>query len=834
MLFTTVLVVLATLFFVAEPPELIPEPCLVPAIPAATQIRPSSPFRLRITTTTPTIPIHNPVQLKSTLRHTHPTPPVFPEMSGDKYTSCGKLEILGQASSNVAAPSSLAESHHYSTPISPDSWQVLSFLLWSFLHLLIFLFFWRLSYLCARWIWWRMSGSEATLIFNWRHPLASGSRPRSHGTALSTSNYNSSRRPRLRQFIVWTGTQGSRLLQGTVQYLRLILPALIRSLQLIAIFASSLFIQAAAFVHCLLLARLSIYRLSKPTNFPSRLLGCAFLAYAYLSVCLSVSVWYLLGVAYFVVLIPSMLFIFALAYLLWILQKFLLFIYLCYNVLVFRVLSGPPRISSRRVNLIRKQAQEARVANILGLKNIPRRRYERTLLLKTHGTSRDEQLRKSHSARTVTHSRQVSKLVLDQDDAYCFYAEPDYNTRRLTKFRGYCLREPTLEANAYTMYKRVDQKIKPVSTRMPPEASVTRTIPEDPLVSLSELPFHPPDFTPTNKLTTERLASLEINDGFLLPEEEKLFTHVMQLNERALAFEDIERGTLSDKYFSDYVIPTVPHQPWEYRNMPIPPGIMEQVLDVLKLKIDAGVYEPSESSYRSRWFCVVKKNGKLRIVHDLQPLNKVSIRDAGMLPVVDDFVEGFAARQCYTVFDLFWGFDAWRVAKESRELTAFMTPLGLLQITSLPTGYTNAPSEFQKCMVFILQEEIPDYVNIFIDDLAIKGPRSMYLDSKGKPEVLPENPGIRRFIWEHAQDVHRIMHRIALSGATFSGSKTQICRPEVLIIGQKCNSGGRAPDDAKIKKIMEWPSLKTPKEVRQFLGLAGTMRIWIANYSELV
>jgi len=205
-----------------------------------------------------------------------------------------------------------------------------------------------------------------------------------------------------------------------------------------------------------------------------------------------------------------------------------------------------------------------------------------------------------------------------------------------------------------------------------------------------------------------------------------------------------------------------------------------------------------------------------------------------MLPVVDDFVEGFAARQCYTVFDLFWGFDARRVAKESRELTAFMTPLGLLQITSLPTGYTNAPSEFQKCMVFILQDEIPDYANIFIDDLAIKGPRSMYLDNKGEPEVLVENPGIRRFIWEHAQDVHRIMHRIALAGATFSGSKTQICRPEVLIIGQKCNSGGRAPDEAKVKKILEWPSLKTPKEVRQFLGLAGTMRIWIANYSELV
>jgi len=160
---------------------------------------------------------------------------------------------------------------------------------------------------------------------------------------------------------------------------------------------------------------------------------------------------------------------------------------------------------------------------------------------------------------------------------------------------------------------------------MPPEASVKRRIPEDPLASLPELPFHAPEFTPTAKLTAERLALLEINAGFLSPEEEKLFVHVMQLNEKALAFEDLERGTLNESYFSDYVIPTISHKPWEFWNMPIPPGIMNQVLEVLKLKIDAGVYEPSESSYCSPWFCVVKKNGKLRIVHNLQSLNKVSI-----------------------------------------------------------------------------------------------------------------------------------------------------------------------------------------------------------------
>ena len=389
-------------------------------------------------------------------------------------------------------------------------------------------------------------------------------------------------------------------------------------------------------------------------------------------------------------------------------------------------------------------------------------------------------------------------------------------------------------AEIFTAYKRVDQKVRPVKGIFPEASHVRRQFPEDPLKGLPILPKHPPVFTPSKQMTEEQMKMLEINiTGFLLPEEEKLFQHVMVLNRQALCYNEANRGTFKESYFTPYVIPTVPHEPWAFKNIPIPPGIKERVIDVLKDKISAGVYEPSQSSYRSRWFCVVKKSGKLRIVHDLQPLNRVTIRDAGLPPNLDTFVEPFAGRACYTVFDLFWGFDARKVAPESRDMTAFMTPLGLLRITSMPTGFTNSPAEFQQCMVFILQDEIPHVADIFIDDLPIKGPATQYLDASGSPEVLAENPGIRRFVWEHAQDVHRIMHRIIQSGATFSPTKTQICRPEVLIVGQKCTLKGRLPDISKVDKIKNWPPLTTPREARAFMGLCGTVRIWIKNYSTL-
>lgn len=391
------------------------------------------------------------------------------------------------------------------------------------------------------------------------------------------------------------------------------------------------------------------------------------------------------------------------------------------------------------------------------------------------------------------------------------------------------------EVKVGAAYKRVDRRIKPVPGVFPEDARVLRRFPEDPLASLPVLPTRPPSFVPSERLTLERIKEMRINDeGFLWPEEEKLFQHIFKLNEMSLAFEESHRGSLRDDYFTPYIIPTVEHEPWEHKNIPIPLGIRNEVIKMLREKIDAGVYERSQASYRSRWFCVVKKNGKLRIVHDLQPLNKVTIRDAGLPPVIDDFVEPFGGHQCYTVFDLFWGFDARKVAPESRDMTSFHTPLGLLRITSMPMGFTNSPAEFQKCMIFVLQDEIESgKAHIFIDDLPIKGPKTQYLDSDGNPETIPDNDGIRRFIWEHAVDVHRIMHRVKHAGATFAPKKVQACRPEVTIVGQKCTPEGRCPDDSKVSKILSWPTLKTVKDVRGFLGLCGTVRIWIKNYSAL-
>ena len=130
-----------------------------------------------------------------------------------------------------------------------------------------------------------------------------------------------------------------------------------------------------------------------------------------------------------------------------------------------------------------------------------------------------------------------------------------------------------------------------------------------------------------------------LNNAFLWPEEQKLATQVLLNNELVLAWDESEKGHFRDDYFDPVVIPTIEHTPWVHHQPPILPGIRDEVIKLIKSKIASGVYEPSNSLYQSHWFCVAKKNGSIHIVHDLQPLNAVTIKDAATLPYVKHFAE---------------------------------------------------------------------------------------------------------------------------------------------------------------------------------------------------
>ena len=304
------------------------------------------------------------------------------------------------------------------------------------------------------------------------------------------------------------------------------------------------------------------------------------------------------------------------------------------------------------------------------------------------------------------------------------------------------------------------------------------------------------------------------------------------LHQEGFAWDDSERGHFREDFFPPIDIPVIPHTPWVLRNIPIPPGLYQEVCRLVKNKIDAGVFEPSNSSYRSRWFCVVKKDGKsLRIVQSLEPLNQVTIRHSGVPPFTEQVAENFSNRVCNSMMDLFVGYDERALAVSARDYTTFQTPYGAMRLTTLPMGWTNSVPIFHDDVTHILQPEIPHVTQPYIDDVPVRGPATRYIQENGEEERIPQNPGIRRFVWEHFQDLNRVVQRMKYCGGTFSGYKSFLCRPEIIVLGHRCTPHGRLPDDSRVNKIVNWGPCKDLTDVRAFVGTIGVCRLFIRNFA---
>ncbi|GBG76226.1 hypothetical protein CBR_g21974 [Chara braunii] len=222
---------------------------------------------------------------------------------------------------------------------------------------------------------------------------------------------------------------------------------------------------------------------------------------------------------------------------------------------------------------------------------------------------------------------------------------------------------------------------------------------------------------------------------------------------------------------------------------------------------------------------IVEPNGKIRWIQDLQKVNAVTIRDVGSVPHADLLAEGATGRSIYSVYDLFSGYDEVPLDPRDRHLTAMHMPLGLIQMMVLPMGWTNGVAVFQRAMVAVLKDFIPDKVEVFLDDFPVKGPVN-----KDEAEVAP---GVRRFVEQHLTDICAVLEQLDEANLTVSGTKSRWAVSTIKILGFICDSRGRQADPTKLDKLLNWPSpLHSPTEVRQFLGVVGYWRIFIRGYAE--
>nr|GEW43184.1 putative reverse transcriptase domain-containing protein [Tanacetum cinerariifolium] len=142
---------------------------------------------------------------------------------------------------------------------------------------------------------------------------------------------------------------------------------------------------------------------------------------------------------------------------------------------------------------------------------------------------------------------------------------------------------------------------------------------------------------------------------------------------------------------------------------------------------------------------------------------------------------------------------------------AFRTRYVHYEFQVMPFGLTNKPAVFMDLMNQVCKPYLDKFVIVFIDDILIYSK-----DEK-----------------EHEEHLKAILELLKREKLYAKFSKCEFWIPKVQFLNHVIDSRGIHVDPAKIESIKDWASLKTPTEIRQFLGLAGYYRRFIEGFLKI-
>ncbi|KAF5824178.1 putative nucleotidyltransferase, Ribonuclease H [Helianthus annuus] len=241
------------------------------------------------------------------------------------------------------------------------------------------------------------------------------------------------------------------------------------------------------------------------------------------------------------------------------------------------------------------------------------------------------------------------------------------------------------------------------------------------------------------------------------------------------------------------------------------PAELKELSTQLQELLDKGFIRPSSSPWGAPVLFVKKKDGTFRMCIDYRELNKVTIKNRYPLPRIDDLFDQLQGSSYYSKIDLRSGYHQLRVRNEDISKTAFRTRYGHYEFLVMPFGMTNAPAVFMDLMNRVCKPYLDKFVIVFIDDILIY--------SKSQEE--------------HERHLRLILELLRKEQLYAKFSKCDFWLREVHFLGHVVNKDGIHVDPAKIESIKNWPTPKTPTEVRQFLGLAGYYRRFIQGFSKI-
>ena len=232
----------------------------------------------------------------------------------------------------------------------------------------------------------------------------------------------------------------------------------------------------------------------------------------------------------------------------------------------------------------------------------------------------------------------------------------------------------------------------------------------------------------------------------------------------------------------------------------------KQAIEDLKAK---GVIRESTSPWASPIVLVAKKDGGVRPCVDYRRVNQLVKPDGFPLPRIQDCLDAVAGSSLFSTMDLTSGYFQIPVKREDIPKTAFVCKYGHFEMTRMPFGLNNAASTFQRTMELALQGLQWVTCLIYIDDVIVFG----------------------KDFDQHMQRLEEVLDRIKKAGLKLKASKSYLLQKEVIFLGHVVSGEGIKPSPTNVTKVVDWPTPKTAKQVKQFVAMASYYRRYVRNFA---
>ncbi|KMQ87776.1 hypothetical protein RF55_12857 [Lasius niger] len=235
-----------------------------------------------------------------------------------------------------------------------------------------------------------------------------------------------------------------------------------------------------------------------------------------------------------------------------------------------------------------------------------------------------------------------------------------------------------------------------------------------------------------------------------------------------------------------------------------------QLRDITDDLLKRNIIKHSTSPYCSRVVPIRKKNGSIRLCADLRPLNSRIIKQRYPFPLIEDCLSRLSNKNVFSLLDLKDGFHNIKIHPEYTKYFAFVTPDGQFEYVKLPFGYSEAPAEFQRRLIQILQSLIrEEKIIVYMDDILV-------------PSISVE---------DNLSVLKMVMMLLRKHNLQLNYEKCLFLRKSVEYLGYMISPQGISLSSRHIEAVKNFPMPQKIVEVQRFLGLSNYFRKFIFNYA---